>query len=272
MSREVKVEYIQHCGNDLIHANSARVSYGKKSEWDIDPISGLNVLKPADVNLLQFLGRGMRTADFQSFIDDVTLTAANVNAGVSEEELETLKEKLWKFRDTGEHSSPFNHSFMTVHVEAPITVARQLVKHKFQIWNEISGRYIQFNEGDINIPNQFREKIADKKQGSGDFITDERYEGLKAIFIDNAKSTYGNYREAIDIYNLTEEQARELLPLGLFTEWYWSGTFGSWASMLRLRLASDAQYETRQVANHVSEILKELFPVSYDVMVARKYK
>ena len=40
------------------------------------------------------------------------------------------------------HMSPFGHCFATFHVKAPMFVARQLVKHKFLRWNEVSRRYV----------------------------------------------------------------------------------------------------------------------------------
>ncbi|QIG66025.1 flavin-dependent thymidylate synthase [Ochrobactrum phage vB_OspM_OC] len=283
---KIEVEYVQHCGDDLMIANAARVSFGKKSEWlydlcDCCPDAKDNCeectcesgryLKDADKRLIQFLARGMQSKDYEEFVSSVASagSAVNSDSGMFKDD-ERLEELLWKFRDLGEHKSPFNHTFITVHVKAPISTARQLVKHRFMPWNEISGRYIEFKRGDVYIPNEFRSKAVDKKQGSGAALTGEAHDNLTAIFLDNAEKAFDDYQNALK-NGLCEEQARNLLPLGLMTEWYWSGTLGAFADMLKLRLANDAQKESQMVAQKVADIIKPLFPVAYDALVERSF-
>ena len=50
--------------------------------------------------------------------------------------------KLIKYLAKHKHLSPFGHCFASFHVKAPIFVARQLVKHKYLRWNEVSRRYV----------------------------------------------------------------------------------------------------------------------------------
>jgi len=52
-------------------------------------------------------------------------------------------DKLIRYLAKHKHLSPFGHAFASFHVKAPIFVARQLVKHKFLRWNEISRRYVR---------------------------------------------------------------------------------------------------------------------------------
>jgi len=59
------------------------------------------------------------------------------------------------------------------------------------------------------------------------------------------------------------EQARMILPQSMMTEWYWSGTLYAFARVCNLRCASDAQYETRIVANLINEECGKLFPISW---------
>lgn len=103
----MKVDYIQHCGSDLTVVNAARVSFDKESEWE----------------------------QCQTFIDGCDGTNCICKAGPS---IKKSDAKLIKYLASHQHTSPFNHSFLTVRVKAPIFVARQLVKHKFMPWNEIS--------------------------------------------------------------------------------------------------------------------------------------
>lgn len=75
--------------------------------------------------------------------------------------------KLIKYLATHKHHSPFNHSFLSFRVKAPIFVARQLVKHKFMPWNEVSRRYVD-EEPEFYFPSYWRKKADNVKQGSSD--------------------------------------------------------------------------------------------------------
>jgi len=83
-------------------------------------------------------------------------------------EMDTLKPKdhrLIKYLAKHRHMSPFGHAFASFHIKAPVFVARQLVKHKFLRWNEISRRYVD-EEPEFYVPEVWRGRSADKKQGS----------------------------------------------------------------------------------------------------------
>jgi len=160
------------------------------------------------------------------------------------------------------HTSPFNHTFITMHVKAPIYVARQLVKHKFMPWNEVSGRYVTFKP-EFHMPTAFRSKAEDKKQGSGEPIVDDS--NLRMLFKDQHYDSFLRYKAALD-GGLCEEQARGLLPLDLMTQWYWSGTLGAWADMYNLRAKPDAQEETREIAEQAGEIIAPLFEHSWKAL------
>ena len=73
--------------------------------------------------------------------------------------------KLIKYLAKHKHMSPFGHAFASFHVKAPIFVARQLVKHKFLRWNEISRRYVD-SEPEFYTPTEWRGRSEDKKHGS----------------------------------------------------------------------------------------------------------
>ena len=170
--------------------------------------------------------------------------------------------RLIRFLARNGHTSPFNHTFITMHVKAPLFVARQLVKHRFMPWNEMSGRYVTF-EPEFYTPEDFRAKAEDKKQGSGDVIENDA--SLRMIFAEVHYDAFEAYKSAL-AHGLCEEQARGLLPLDLMTQWYWSGTLGAWASMYNLRAKPDAQAETREVAEQAGLILEGLYPVSWEAL------
>ena len=196
------------------------------------------------------------------------VNAARVSFGKkSHWEFEALQEgllekdaKLIRYLAKHKHLSPFGHAFASFHVKAPVFVARQLVKHKFLRWNEISRRYVD-DDPEFYVPDQWRGRSADKKQGSEGTV--ELSTGLvKAM----CKATLRDYEYLLS-YGVAPEQARMVLPQSAMTEWYWSGSLDAFAAMCKLRCASDTQYESRIVADQISEKMCELFPVSWDALM-----
>ena len=165
-------------------------------------------------------------------------------------------DKLIWYLAEHKHMSPFGHCFASFHVKAPIFVARQLVKHKFLRWNEISRRYVD-DEPEFYVPDVWRGRSADKKQGS-EGTWQPNYHQLDGVM--------GQLKDLYDqmIYDgCAPEQARMVLPQSTMTEWYWSGSLDAFADMCNLRCASDTQQETQEVANQISVKMHKLFPVSW---------
>ena len=214
----ITATYIDHCGSDLSTVNAARVSFGKKSEWERGVYFAQDVLSERDTKLINYLAKH-------------------------------------------KHISPFGHAFASFHVKAPIFVARQLVKHKFLRWNEISRRYVD-SDPEYYTP-VLREAVTDKKQGSGCEIGNPLLD--QVIYQQQIESTK-QYRYLLKV-GVCEEQARVVLPLNSVTEWYWSGSLDALADMCRLRCAPDTQYETRLVADDISKKMSELFPVSWSALM-----
>jgi len=174
--------------------------------------------------------------------------------------------KLIKYLAKHKHYSPFGHCFASFHVKAPIFVARQLVKHKFLRWNEISRRYVD-NEPEFYVPDVWRGRSKDKKQGS---------EG-EIYYHYNKYATEDGKRFGIDEVCLREyedmlasgvapEQARMVLPQSMMTEWWWSGSLDAFADMCNLRCKGDTQYESRLVADQIDTIMLGLYPVSWGAL------
>lgn len=162
--------------------------------------------------------------------------------------------KLVHYLAKHKHTSPFGHCFATFHVKAPIFVARQLVKHKFLRWNEISRRYVD-EEPEFYVPDVWRGRSEDKKQGS-DGVVDAVY------YLDQWDAAKELYEDLLS-QGVAPEQARMVLPQSTMTEWYWSGSLDAFSDMCLLRCASDTQVETQEVANQISHKMHELFPVSW---------
>jgi len=166
--------------------------------------------------------------------------------------------RLIRFLAKHNHKSPFNHTFVTFHVKAPVFVARQLVKHEYMPWNEISRRYVD-SEPEFYVPDVWRGRSADKKQGSeGEVKTNANVEYHNNVMLQL-------YKQQLD-EGVSPEQARMHLPQSMMTEWYWSGTLFAFAKMCGLRLKEDTQAETRVVAEKVEDVMAKLYPVSWEAL------
>jgi len=233
---DISVEYIQHTGSDLMVANAARVSFDKESTWDV----------------------------VEKYGED--------EHGGYTEFLDVLSEKdtsLIKYLAKHKHFSPFNHSFITVKVRAPIFVSRQLVKHEYMPINEVSRRYVD-DEPTFYFPSEWRKRSESKKQGSSDevFINDEAVE-LNFMSEKCMKVCLDTY-DFFLAKGVCPEQARMHLPLSMNTEWYWSGTLKAFAKMLSLRLDPHTQKESTDVAKKIKAIIEPLFPVSVPALLEAK--
>jgi len=194
---------------------------------------------------------------------DVTVVnAARVSFGKQVERGRTYTndkdDKLIRYLAKHRHMSPFGHCFASFHVKAPIFVARQLVKHKFLRWNEISRRYVD-EEPEFYEPKTWRGRAKDKKQGSDGVV----YPKAETDFI--GYTSLRVYKELLE-EGVCPEQARMVLPQSTMTEWYWSGSLDAWSDMCNLRCASDTQAETRFVATEISDRMRRLFPVSWNAL------
>ena len=214
----INATLIDHMGSDLSVVNAARVSFNKTSNWELTD-----------------------WRDSEDYARKEVLSEADT--------------KLINYLAKHKHTSPFGHCFASFHIKAPVFVARQLVKHKFLRWNEISRRYVD-DEPEFYVPDVWRGRSADKKQGSDKDLEVWWDEGLQ----------FGRplsvYRRMLD-EGVAPEMARMVLPQSTMTEWYWSGSLDAFADMCNLRCAGDTQLETRLVANQICNSMKELFPVSW---------
>lgn len=198
--------------------------------------------------------------------------AARVSFNKWKEQFDSKDEKLIQYLAKHKHFSPFNHSFISVRVKAPVFVARQLVKHKFMPWNEVSRRYVD-EEPEFYVPSEWRLKADNVKQGSSSEYANKDWLFQGDDGNEGGYSTNDYTQLPLNLYNwllmngVCAEQARMVLPQNMMTTWIWSGTLGAFCDMLKLRLDPHTQLETRIVAEKISKIVKELFPVSYKALV-----
>lgn len=180
--------------------------------------------------------------------------------------------KLISYLANHGHKSPFNHCFLTFRVKAPIFVARQLVKHKFMPWNEVSRRYVD-SDPEFYFPEHWRARADNVKQGSSEDAVDlapllsmENVNGCVSTPEEVAQTSLATYDALLQL-GVCPEQARMVLPQNIMTEWYWSGTLGAFADMCNLRLDPHTQQETREVAQLIDDKISDLFPISWKALL-----
>ena len=195
------------------------------------------------------------------------VNAARVSFGKRKEAFDEGDEKLVKYLARHEHTSPFRHTAMTFHVKAPIFVFRQWMKHRIgSEFNEISGRYVVFPEDEFFVPQVFRQQSKNNKQGSEGEIAPEHRATAATTYLEACKASVAQYRALLDM-GVCKEQARCVLPLGLYSEVYWTVSLQAVAHFIRLRSEGHAQWEIQQYAAAVRDLVEKVYPVSLKALL-----
>jgi len=227
------VEYVEHMGSDLMICNAARVSFAKETDWEID------------------------SAAVQRMRDSGSPT-------IPLEELRMLGDKdkkLIKYLAKHQHWTPFAHPQITLRIKAPVSIRTQMFKHKQGfVENEISRRYVSYVP-EFYTPNWRGKPTTGAKQGSEDFIQLSKTDEKK--YFDAVRHCVDSYNRLLEI-GVAPEQARFVLPQGMYTEWYWTGSLAAYARFYSQRIDEHAQWEVRQYAEAVGKIIKPLFPFSWE--------
>lgn len=200
-----------------------------------------------------------------NFGSDLTVVnAARVTMGVEREELKENDTRLINFLARERHVSPFRHPQASFRCEAPIAIARQLQKHQVGFsWNEMSRRY-KDGAVDIFIPKEIFSRPDDLHSGSGALLEGEEEAKALALFNSAYEASLASYDELIKF--IAPEQARFVLPQGMITTWYWTGSLYGWFELCRQRLSSHAQYEVRLFAQSLDEEMAKLYPISWSAL------
>jgi thymidylate synthase (FAD) len=160
------------------------------------------------------------------------------------------------------HTSPFEHSIFTFYIKTPLFVRSEWHRHRTWSYNEISGRYAEFAD-EFYIPREARVPHATNRQGSQD-SRDQMldYEVWQRIE-HHSRESYQLYRSLLD-HGLAREMARIVLPTNLYTQFYGTVDAHNLMHFLRLRTSEDAQWEIRQYAYALRDILAEKMPLTYE--------
>lgn len=195
--------------------------------------------------------------------DDLSVVnGARVSFAKRHIEMEDGDEGLIKFLMRERHGTPFEHNAFRFHVKAPLFVFREWQRHRIASYNEMSGRYVRFENPDFYNPTEFRQRVEGSKPGAYAF---EKWTGNQK----QAQSlNMRHYQDSVDLYNhyvdngMATEQARLVLPVALYSEMYWTTNARSLMNFLSLRNEQNAQWEIRQYAAVVESIFGFYMPVT----------
>lgn len=221
--------------------------------------------------------------------DDLTVAnAARVSFDKHKELIDGSDEKLIKYLYNHSHWSPFAHPQITLRETVPIFVARQRFKHSVAFaYNEISRRYVD-SPPEFYVPDEWRGKAENKKQGSSDEIITHVYDPVDYSNGDieytqehnNKIPTSQAYQEYIkdaqSMYQclldsgICPEQARMILPQSMMTSYYVTGSLYAFMNAYKLRIDSHSQKEIQYLALEWDKILSKLYPISWNLINQNK--
>ena len=165
-------------------------------------------------------------------------------------------------------NTPFEHNAFRFHIRCPIFVAREWMRHRVGSFNEFSMRYAKATD-DFYVPDPEDVRTQVGKPGSYTFepvdpeLAERTREELRAVY-DAAYETYERLVEA----GVARELARCVMPVGAYTEFYWTINARSLMNFLSLRNAETAQREIRRYAEACERFLEQHMPVTYEAFVA----
>lgn len=166
------------------------------------------------------------------------------------------------------HTSPIEGCEIKLHLKMPIFVARQWVRHRTASMNEISARYSEMkDEFFVPLPNEVEMQSKSNKQGSQVGL-DTKTQKVFAEYVDaNSVSAFSLYEDALG-YDVAREMARIVLPLNLYTEFYWKIDLHNLLHFVGLRSDSHAQKEIRAYSDVIlHQIIKAWTPLVYEACI-----
>lgn len=232
----MKAEYVDHLGSDLTVVNSARVSFDKESDWMI-------------------VGYNEEIDDSGRAIEKHPIKVVS-NADAS----------LIFYLALHGHWTPFSHVMITMRETVPIFVARQRFKHMVGFtYNEVSRRYVD-DEPEFFTPDVWRSRPdGSVKQGSSSPVDADLQYWMEREYETLLYDAQKLYREAI-FQGVAPEQARMVLPQSMMTSYYTTGSLAAFARAYRQRIDSHAQLEIQELATQWGDIIRPLFPVSWEAL------
>ena len=201
--------------------------------------------------------------------DDLSVVnAARVSFARRKETMDESDEGLVRFLMRERHGTPFEHNSFRFHIRCPIFVAREWFRHRVGSFNEFSMRYARATE-DFYVPAPEDVRTQVGKPGSYSFepVDPELAEQTRAALEDVYEQAYATYERLVEA-GVARELARCALPVGAYTEFFWTVNARALMNFVSLRAAETAQREIRFYAEAVERFLAEKMPVTHAAFVA----
>jgi len=217
---------------------------------------------------IRILDHGFVRLD-DAMADDLSVVnGARVSFARHKDEMDASDEGLIRFLMRDRHGSPFEHNAFRFHIRCPIFVAREWFRHRIGSFNEFSLRYAKATD-DFYVPDADDVRTQVGKPGAYSFepvspeLAEETREELKAVY-DLAYATYTRLVEQ----GVARELARSVLPVGAYTQFYWTVNARALMNFVSLRNSEFAQLEIRRYAEAVERFFAQQMPVTHAAFVA----
>jgi thymidylate synthase (FAD) len=201
--------------------------------------------------------------------DDLSVVnGARVSFARHKTEMDDSDAGLIRFLMRERHGTPFEHNSFRFHIRAPIFVAREWFRHRVGSFNEFSMRYAKATE-DFYVPEPDDVRSQVGKPGAYSFepvepgIAETTREEMRAVY----EAAFSAYERLVEL-GVARELARSVLPVGAYTEFFWTVNARALMNFLSLRNSETAQREIRRYAEAAEQFLAEKMPVTYAAFVA----
>ena len=216
---------------------------------------------------IEVLDHGFVRLDEAMASDLSVVNAARVSFARRKEEMDEGDEGLIRFLLRERHGTPFEHNAFRFHIRAPIFVAREWMRHRVGSFNEFSMRYAKATD-DFYVPAAEDVRTQVGKPGAYSFepvepeLAESTREELEAVY----ETAYAAYERLVE-QGVARELARAVMPVGAYTEFYWTVNARSLMNFVSLRAAETAQREIRRYADACERFLADEMPVTYAAFV-----
>ena len=195
--------------------------------------------------------------------DDAIVQAARVSYGQGTSKV-SQDRGLIRYLMRHRHTTPFEMVEFKFHCKMPIFVARQWVRHRTANINEYSLRYSEArDEFYFPDPEHIQFQSALNKQGRSGEVPLELKQKVLDYFKEISERSFTMYQE-LNEEGIARELARSLLPVNIYTEWYWKNDLHNLLHFIGLRSDSHAQYEIRVYSDAMAESVKVVAPFAWE--------
>jgi thymidylate synthase (FAD) len=217
---------------------------------------------------IRVLDHGFVRLDAAMADDLSVVNAARVSFARRRESMDESDEGLVRFLMRERHGTPFEHNAFRFHVRAPIFVAREWFRHRMGSFNEFSLRYAKATE-DFYVPDvtDIRSQVGKPGAYSFEPVPPDAAEAARQELRAAYEESYSAYARLLE-RGIARELARSVLPLGAYTEFYWTVNARYLMNFLSLRAADSAQLEIRYYADACERYFADLMPVTHSAFVS----